>query len=336
MKFLINFFKYTGLGLVVLAAVGAVYQTVAENADLSKYPAPGELVDVDGLQMHLDCRGTGEPTVVLEAGLTSGSSSWGLVHDQLSEHTQVCAYDRAGMDWSEPAGDEITAPVIAQRLHRLLTKAEVTPPYLLVGMSAGGVFVREYYQQFPEGVEALVFVDSSHEQQANRLPKFDGMQTMNTVLSLCRWFQPLGVVRATGLVQRFVDQYQLPDPMQQVLLAKMNQSHSCTAMLDESNGFSNEVADTAPPKALGDLPIVVLSQGIEPTGITEVGLTDAMARQQREVWNQLQQELTGLSSRGRRLVAERSGHLIHFQQPELVIQEINALVLSLRDEMPHH
>lgn len=336
MRFLVNFFKYTGLALVVVAAIGAVYQVVAANADQADFPAPGKLFTIDGLQLHLDCRGTGEPTVVLEAGLTSGSSSWGLVHDQLAEQTQVCAYDRAGMDWSEPADGILTAPSVAVRLHQLLTTAQVPPPYLVVGMSAGGVFVRELYQQHPQEVKAMVLVDSSHEQQAHRLPANDSLKTMDRILSACQWLQPLGLVRAAGLVERFVDQYDLPEPMQQVLLANMNRSHSCKAMLSESRGFNNEVADTQPPYSLGDLPLTVLSQGIEPTGIAELDLSDAQAQAQRKVWDDLQLELTNLSSRGQRLIAERSGHMIHLQQPELVIQAVHALVVELRDEMPHY
>lgn len=336
MKFFVTFLKYTGLTLVVLAAIGAVYQVVAANIDQAKFPAPGQIVSVDGLAMHLDCRGTGEPTVILEAGLTSGSASWGLVQDPLAEQTQVCAYDRAGMDWSELGDSNISAPEVAQRLHKLLVKADVAPPYLLVGMSAGGVFVREFYHQHPDAVEGMVLVDSSHEQQGNRLPTEDSLATMNQLLSACQWFQPLGVVRAAGLVSRFVDQYELPQPMQQVMLANMNYSYSCKAMLAESRGFGAEVSDTQPPASLGDLPLSVLTQGIEPTGIAEVGLSDEEAREQRKIWNELQLELTNLSSRGRHLVAERSGHMIHLQQPELIVQEINSMVLQIRDEMPHH
>ncbi len=336
MKFFVTFFKYTGLSLVVLAAIGALYQVVATKSDQAKFPAPGELYTIDGLAMHLDCRGTGEPTVILEAGLTSGSASWGLVQDPIAQQTQVCAYDRAGMDWSELGDSNISAPDVAQRLHKLLVKAEVAPPYLLVGMSAGGVFVREFYHQHPDDIEGMVLVDSSHEQQGNRLPTEDSLAKMNQLLSACQWFQPLGVVRAAGLVSRFVDQYELPQPMQQVMLANMDYSHSCKAMLAESRGFGDEVTDTQPPASLGDLPLTVLTQGIEPTGIAELRMSDEEARAQRKIWNELQLELTNLSSRGRHLVAERSGHMIHLQQPELVVQEIKSMVLQIRDEMPHH
>lgn len=336
MRLLLSFAKYTALALLVVAALGAVYQRIAAQADRSNHPAPGQMYNVDGLDMHLDCRGSGEPTIVLEAGLTFGSTSWALVHDALSEGTQVCAYDRAGIDWSEPTDEVLSASIVVERLHGLLTTAEIQPPYLLVGMSAGGIFVREYFRTYPDGVEGMVFVDSSHEQQDNRLPKFDSIETMNNALSLCRWVQPLGLVRAAGFLEDVASQFQLPAPLLEVLLANMNQSHSCKAMLNESHGFIREVVDAEPPASLGDLPLVVLSQGNEPTGMAQLGLTDVMAQQQREVWDLLQQELASLSSRGEQRIAERSGHLIQIEQPDLVIEEINTLVQRLQDEMPHH
>jgi pimeloyl-ACP methyl ester carboxylesterase len=316
------------IGLIVL---GFTYQSVQQNKDRANFPAPGELYDIDDMSLHLDCRGDGSPTLVMEAGLTSGSFSWGLVHDELASVTQVCAYDRPGMDWSAPINRVADAKEVSDRFNQLLNKAEVVGPKILLGMSAGGVYVREFYKNHPQDIVGMVFVDSSHEQQANRLPPFEGADTYANMINACRMLQPLGVVRISGLLNQFLDQYGLDEATKQGMLANMNQSHTCSAMHWEIQSFTGEIKDELPPTTLGDLPLLVLSQGEESKAMPESGVTLEQARAQRDVWNVLQLELTDLSSNGRRFVAKKSGHVIQLDQPELLIETVNAFVLELRD-----
>ena|SRR5687767_7272474 len=87
--------------LVVLAGTGLIFQAVATRNDQQKFPAPGELVDVGGYQLHLNCIGNGSPTIILDALGSGSSASWGLVQPEIAQSTRVCAYDRAGAGWSE-------------------------------------------------------------------------------------------------------------------------------------------------------------------------------------------------------------------------------------------
>ncbi|MBW2374134.1 MAG: alpha/beta hydrolase, partial [Deltaproteobacteria bacterium] len=103
--------------------------------------------------------------------------------------TRTCAYDRPGMDWSEPIGRTVDAGEVAVRLHRLVEVAGIPGPYVLVGMSAGGVYVREYQRNHPGGIVGMVLVDSSHEQQGSRLPEISGAANIDRMLSLCSWLQ---------------------------------------------------------------------------------------------------------------------------------------------------
>jgi pimeloyl-ACP methyl ester carboxylesterase len=314
-----------------LSILGFTYQTIQEKADHTAYPAPGKFYDVDGIRLHLDCRGQGTPTVMLEAGLTSGSFSWALVHDAISEQTRVCAYDRPGMDWSDPIDRAADATEVSDRLFDLLKAAGIDGPKILLGMSAGGVYVREYYKNHPDEVVGLVFVDSSHEQQGDRLPEFDGSGTYDAMMRACKILQPLGVIRAFGLLDPFVDQYDLTEDIRVALLANMNQSHTCSSMYWEGVSFAGEVKDKEPPISLGDLPVVVLSQGEEPRALPDFGITLDQAVEQRLVWDVLQQELTGLSSNSQRFIATDSGHVIQLDQPELFIEKVTELALQLRN-----
>ena len=131
------------LGLVaILAVCGATYEAIAGVGDATAYPAPGRLVDVGGYKLHLDCQGTGSPTVVLDAGLGGSSLDWTLVQPELATTTRVCTYDRAGMGWSDAGPMPRSPSHIAEELHVLLTNAGVAGPYVLVGHSLGGKNIR--------------------------------------------------------------------------------------------------------------------------------------------------------------------------------------------------
>lgn len=333
------FFSVLVGAIIGLSLSGFAYQLTMDKRDRVAYPAPGEIYQVDGLGLHIDCRGDGSPTVVLEAGLGSGSSTWALVHDEIAMITRTCAYDRPGMDWSEPIIRVADAEEVSDRLFSLLDVAGIKESKLLIGWSAGGIYIREFYKNHPEDIVGMVFVDSSHEQQENRLPEIEGSSTLEAKLQLiyeaiqmmaCRILQPIGVIRMFGLLDQFIDQNELDAPTRNALLANMNQSHKCSSMHWESESFALEVQDDAPPISLGDLPVVVLSQGEEPKAFPEFGITLEQAIAQRKAWDVLQQELTDLSSNGQRYIATESGHVIQIDQPELMIEKVTELVLRLR------
>lgn len=156
--------------LLLLMAMGAGYQFVATQQDRQAHPPPGDLVHVEGSAFHLDCRGEGAPTVLLEAGSGSTSSQWAWILPRLATTTRTCAYDRAGMGWSVPRGTERDAQTVARELHTLLEAAQIPGPYVLVGHSAGALYVWLYTALFPEEVAGLVLLDPVHPEQFEQMP----------------------------------------------------------------------------------------------------------------------------------------------------------------------
>src|SRR5688500_14536318 len=153
-----------GFALIVgLALAGASYEAIAARGDAQAYPPPGRLIDVGGYRLHLQCVGTGSPAVVLDAGLGDMSLAWNLVQTEMGQTTQVCAYDRAGMGWSDPGPQPRTPGHIARELHTLLTNAGIPGPYVMVGHSAAGKNVRMFALQYPEQVAGMVLVDTRSE-----------------------------------------------------------------------------------------------------------------------------------------------------------------------------
>jgi len=108
--------------------------------------------------------------VILESGLANMSADWANVQPLVAEGTGVCAYDRAGIAWSDSGPQPRDPRQIAAELHRLLNKANIAGPYVLVGHSFGGLCVRMYADRYPDEVAGMVLLDASHSDQWERLP----------------------------------------------------------------------------------------------------------------------------------------------------------------------
>lgn len=128
------------------------------------------LFEVGGRKIFLNCTGSANrPTVILEAGSGDSSEVWAAVQKQVEQFEHVCSYDRLGMGKSDKVSPAQTADEIVDNLHQLLQVARLTPPYVMVGHSIGGIYVRKYATRYPAEVIGLVLVDSAHEEQFVRV-----------------------------------------------------------------------------------------------------------------------------------------------------------------------
>ena len=141
------------------AAMGMVYQALGTRRDDRVYPPPGRLVDLGSHRLHLLEEGRGSPTILLEAGLMSTVLSWSELQRTLARSFRVVSYDRAGLGWSELGPMPRTADRIVDELHSLLERAAISPPYVLVGHSFGGLTMPLFAARFPDEVAGMVLVD---------------------------------------------------------------------------------------------------------------------------------------------------------------------------------
>lgn len=142
---------------------GSSVAVVVILAAASQAPAAERRYDVGGFKLNLRCEGSGSPVVVFDAGAGDTHASWDWVLPELKKQTRVCAYDRAGLGRSDPGPSPRTSERIAEELNRLLRRARVLPPYVLVGHSFGGLNVRLYAARHPDEVAGLVLVDATPE-----------------------------------------------------------------------------------------------------------------------------------------------------------------------------
>jgi pimeloyl-ACP methyl ester carboxylesterase len=189
---------YPVICALVVTAVGGVGESIALARDAGRYPMPGASYDVGGHRLHLNCTGTGSPTVVLENGLGETSPLWSGVAAQVARTSRVCAYDRAGQGWSEDAAGPQDARAVAADLHTLLARAGESGPYVLVGHSSGGAYAMTYAALHPAQVAGMVLLDSVSPHQFTALPAFPGTYSlMRRVLPVLPTVARLGALHLT-------------------------------------------------------------------------------------------------------------------------------------------
>jgi len=156
--------------MLLTSAFGVIFERLSTYRGSRDFPAPGRLVKVNGRELHLNCAGSGGPTVVLESGVLHDSRDWLLVETAVASFTRVCSYDRAGYGWSDYRSGRRDTATISDELAALLAGGGERPSFILVGHSLGGIFVRQFALRHPGAVAGMVLVDSSHEQQTSASP----------------------------------------------------------------------------------------------------------------------------------------------------------------------
>ena len=146
--------------LIALGATGTMYQHIGISRDALKYPPLGKLFDIGTHKLHVISSGekriSTAPTVILDAGLGASALDWILVQPEIAKFAHVCSYDRSGYAWSEESPLLRSSENIAEELHELLRKAQIPPPYILVGHSFGGTNMQLYASKYPDEVAGIV------------------------------------------------------------------------------------------------------------------------------------------------------------------------------------
>jgi len=271
---------------------------------------------VNGL--HVCASGHGRPVVVLEAGIAASSVSWSLVQPRVAEFTRVLSYDRAGFGWSAEGSGTGTAREAAGDLNRMLEQSGETGPYVLVGHSMGGYDVRLYASLYRDQVAGMVLVDSSHPDQENRFPpELRGMEAgWLREAEFVQYSMPFGIPRLLGLC----------DEDAAARAAECNW-HSAAEAEAELKNISVSAAQTAATGSLGDLPLEVLSHDPDKPS---ADLPADLAKPTNDAWENMQEELAHLSTRGTQMIAKNSSHYIQLDRPEVVVEAVQRVVAQAR------
>ena len=259
-------------------------------------PAP-RLIEVDGRPMRVwtggfERRNVGQPAVVLEAGGGEGLDNWSPVFTQIASMAPVVAYDRRGIGQSAPDSEKQTLRRAAQSLHGLLQQTNVPPPYVLVGHSWGGLLTRAFIDQYAGEVMGLVLLDALHpglkrEEQAKLVPPEE-----RAAILAPPTMPPIPPDTPPGMRAEMA-----------LISSEMVNDYPEARSLREPNGMPIVVVSAMPPNRLK-------ARGNRGFGI--------------DAWEQAGLALR--SPKGMFVVASHVGHMVHRDDPTLVVQLIQHVI----------
>jgi pimeloyl-ACP methyl ester carboxylesterase len=327
------------LGLLIAAALvaGIVYEQIGERRDRWRLPQIGRSVDIGGRILNIYCSGAGSPPVIFESGGNGPGLGWEPLRSEVAKFALACWYDRAGEGWSDPGPYPRTSVAIAKDLHELLKWAGVPPPYVLAGASIGGLNSRVYGGLYPTEVAGMVLIDSAHEDESFRAPKFYLGHTAPRFLwhPLHLAFEAAAFVGLVRLLERSASQGNAPSQMtrEQVLAALRAQPKSIVGNASAGIVLPESYAEAKSVVRLGDFPLMVLTAG-QSFDFRNTELNREAAAYQ-QVWiHEIQPKLAKLSTRGRQIVVP---HATHATIPEeAVIGAIRDVVTEARGENSSH
>ena len=316
-----------------LAALAAVATALAAHASqpAGPYDKPGQLVALqDGRRIDLRCSGRGSRVVLLEGGYLATSAAWTKVQPEIARFTRVCAYDRAGYGFSDPGPAPRDGASVAGDLDQALRSAAVMGPFVLVGHSAGGLYVRLFAQRRAHDIAGMVLVDPSVPHQDRRFnERFgsgdDGTRALRDKATACLAAAEAGRLPSTDA--RLASCTPKPGPGRETALAQAIRPSTWQTAQSEAETLWNATSDEVDRSAAsyGAMPLVVLT-----ADGTYAGLPPGPKLQVDAYWRDLHREVAAKSSRGQERLVSRSSHMMMFDRPDAIVSAVKEVVTEAR------
>jgi pimeloyl-ACP methyl ester carboxylesterase len=300
--------KSAALALIGIVLLGIAYEQLSEWRARRTCVMRGRLVNVGGYKLHLYCIGHGTPAVVFDSGALDSSRQWNLVQPAVAKITQACSFDRAGLGWSDSSPWPASFRHNTEDLKKLLEKAGVRGPYVLVGHSNGGLDVQTFAHAYPNETAGMVLDDSIDAAEATRFPqRFETPAWARTLLK-------------TGVV------FGIPR-----LFGWCDHTAACPDCVKFTNTLMGELANYARSEAemrntasFGDTPLAVLEH--DPA----VGLSGERDEAFEQAWIGWQRDLAKRSSNSKLEVARGIAHEIQTDDPKMVINAVTWVIEQYR------
>jgi pimeloyl-ACP methyl ester carboxylesterase len=320
-----------------LPAVGMLYQWIGALNDRRRFLGLGRLVEVgDGRRIYVSDMGremASGPTVIFESGIAATSQNWLRVQEAVAGYTRAVSYDRDGLGWSSACTSERTPSNIARELRELLQRANIPGPYLLVGHSFGGLVVRRYAALYPDDVVGVVLVDPMRSEEwppvnesqrailerGIRMAGYGilvarfGLARLATTSLLCRSGKASRAFsRAAGnggihVMQRITCEVgKMPREVWPIVAAHWASPKYYRGLAAHLEAVIATVTEMQVAEAIEGIPVVLLTPAsAEPLS---------------------SERLKRIGPEVRQVIAEKSGHWVHLDEPELVLETIRAMV----------
>jgi pimeloyl-ACP methyl ester carboxylesterase len=328
------------IGAVLLLQIAAQFFCLWR--DSCKYRAPGTLVQLQNRTVHVQQLGAGAPPIILEAGIAASSLSWSVLQPQLAKVTATFSYDRAGLGWSAPTGRHCSLSQMADELHQWIRALNVPRPYILAGHSYAAYILRVFARRFPDEIAGIILIDPLTPEEWIQPSRFQRWQIGRAVffcragavvstlgvLRFCLWLLqrgnnsvPRGVLSSFGsaasdTVKRILGELaKLPPQTVRLIRERWGHPKFFLVMARYIRTLPACAAEAATSSIPAHIPVTVISGAHQPP----IRMAEHRA-------------IAARSAHGHHLVADKSAHWVHLDQPELIVQAAQDMLTQMKLE----
>lgn len=329
MKKYLTLIKRISLGLLILIGILLIIGFISEKVSRSnaeKLKPTGQFEMVDNHRLHYLKEGSGGPTVVFETAFDpAGHLQWYNIQKELPKNFTTISYDRAGILWSERGENPKSGEKIADELHSLLEKANAPKPYILVGHSLGGLFVRFFVKKYPNDVAGVILVDSQFPNDEKYLsPELYKMVNQGLPGGFLKFANTFGIARLMfkGMFPN-EEKYKYQNTMMPALIHK-----SAYAVLEEQDNMESIKIESAKITSFGSIPLTIITAG-DNNRFNSFIENEKLRTEMINAWSKMQKDLLSLSTNSKQVIALNSGHYINQDQPEIIENTINEMIINI-------
>lgn len=296
--------KITSIAVLFIVIIGFTYEHISRIYYNEQYKPYGEFVDIDGHKLNYIKKGSSGPTVIFETGHTlTGHVDWIRIQEKLPEDFTTISYSRAGLLWSERGNNRITSKNIGNDLKKLLEKTNCPKPYILVGHSFAGITLRDFIVNNEDDIKNIIFIDALNPNmyertKPNMMPK-----------QLMTFFSEIGLARIF-----------------------MKYNYPNTDKTDIENQVSNNLMHLSMKTNIEEIhetyniSLEAMKLDFPNIPLTIIAPYDYMAKNPTSEISKWQKNLLTISSESELIIAKKSGHMVHWEEPNLIIDKIMSLV----------
>lgn len=326
--FILSFLKWSFLTLVALLITGILFEQYARWSLERKALKGKTFVEINGKPLHYVKKGIGNFTIVFQSGMGSSHAIWQPIQDELAKNAVTISYDRNGIMFSEDNRLPVTNDMVSQELEALLSKTNCPKPYILVGHSMAGIYLRPFIYRNQKDISGVLFLEAAHPQQIAK----SSPELLKLLTPPPYWIARLAV--NTGIYRTFFSFFPIsPEIPLNHPLHKIEKDFfykSCDKVFKEVANDKLNFKDAEEYSSFGNIPLTVI---MGTSGIRYANIKDLKVKEQyKALVKEVQEDLLKLSSNSRMVKAENSGHLLQINDNELVTAEILRIsIQTLRD-----
>lgn len=314
-----RFLKYTKrfiLFLICALMIGYSYQRVGIYLDNKKYSAPGQLVKVNGQDMHVFSKGNGKQTIVFASGngVSCPYVNFYPLYNELSKHTKVVVYDRPGTGWSESTKSSRDIDTIVDEIHMALEKSGQKPPYIFVAHSLGSLETIRFTQKYKGEVSGIVFIDAGNPEFYKDNPlsssNYETTKLLKNFGILRVLFETTNMYKTLSADKNGMNL--IPEDLQKLDMAMTLKNIVNNDGLNELKNSTINAKTVLKNGKLGNIPIRIF--------------TSQSNSNMFPAWSKSQIEFKNWSSDSEQTIVSGSKHYIHLYSPDIINKSIIDLI----------